>query len=354
MGQEYAREDGNCDAGAADIERYGNRMNKKWICGAAVCAVTMVIFAGCGDGSEESMTTESVFGAVEPVDVSILDETQEPAETVAPEEICLLYQTGELDAESEAAVLEALSSLHQNLEIPEYRGEGIHLLSSQEWLETVSQGIYEGGRSYCLKKGDETLLAVQIGYDIEGKPYVNVFYPEESGSVLLLKQEQGTTWMLQTGIAEGKYQGSFEVWQFDSETGHIQREQGTYSAGILVGEYTKSEYTGEPGDAYDMWTNRENFEYKTTTEEYDENGEPVATPTPTPAPTPKPTKKPTATPKPTQAPTPAPTQEPAPPSNPQPNNPQPTPAPTQAPTQEPPAPTPSTGESDIGWSPDLE
>ncbi len=334
-------------------------MIKRWKYTIGACILPLAILAGCGDGTEMGgEPSESVIAPVEPVDVSELMEptpTPEPEAEPEPEPVeteALQYQSGQLTAEEEAAMLEVMTTLRQNLEIPEYVGEGIHMISGEEWLETMCQGIYEGSRSYSLQKGGDTLLVLQLGLDIEGKPYANVFYPGAEGSVLVLKQTGSTTWLLQASVENGKYEGAFETWLFDSESGHIQWEQGTYSAGVIVGEYKKSEYTGGSGAASDMWTNRENFDYKTTTVTYDENGAIAPTATPTPTATPKP---PTQTPKPTPQPTPQPTPEPTP--EPPAQNPQPpaqTPQPTPEPTPEPPEDTPTPGgDTDIGWSPDL-
>nr|WP_296462944.1 hypothetical protein [uncultured Acetatifactor sp.] len=342
-------------------------MSRKWRYRIGACILPLALLAGCGDGTETGgASSESVGSPVEPVDVSgLVDETPEPTSTPEPEpEIGLRYQTGQLTAQEEAAMLEAMTTLHQNLEIAEYVGEGIHMISGEGWLEAMCQGIYEGSRSYSLQKGEDVLLTMQLGYDIDGEPYANVYFEGEDGSVLVLKQSGETTWLLQTGVADGKYEGAFETWLFDGESGRIQREQGTYAAGITVGEYTKSEYTGGPGEAFDMWTNRENFDYKVTTVTYDGNGEIAPTPTPTPTQKPQTTQKPPVqAPDPTPEPTPDPTPQPPaqnppaqnpPPAQPPAQTPQPTPQPTPDPTPEPPEDTPTPGgDTDIGWSPDL-
>lgn len=327
-------------------------MMKRWKYKGAVCVLLAAVLTGCGDGSDMQ---EVVVDSLEPVDLTVSaepEETQEP-ETAETVEVTLEYRTGMLTAEQEIAVLEAMTTLRQNMEVSEYVGEGIHMVSSEEWMETMQQGLYEGSRNYCLQRGEEVLLSVQVGVDIKGTPYANVFYQGTEENVMLLKQAGGVTWLLQTNVADGKYDGAFEIWEFDSGTGHIVSERGTYARGIIVGEYTKSEYTGAPGEAFDMWTNRDNFEYETTTTMYNANGEPEATPTPEPTATPKPAPK--TTPKPTQKPaqTPAPTPEPAPEqpdnnnnNNPPPQNPEPQPTPE-------PAPEPSTGETDIDWSEDI-
>ena len=312
----------------------------------AVCLLAAVMLAGCGDGSDAQ---ESTVEALEPVTVTNPPINSEPEEITAVE-IELLHSTGNFNEETEASILETMTTLYRNLELPEYIGEGIHMVSNEGWMESIARDLCEGGRNYTLQKGEEILRTVYVVADIEGKLFTHVYYQGPDNRVILLKQEKGITWLLQTGVSEGKYEGAFERWQIDSGTGHIQKEQGTYDGGVMVGEYTRSEYQGEPGDAFDMWTNRENFTYKTVKETYDEQGEliPTPTPVPTPTPTPTPTRRPASTPTPTPEPEP---ENPEPPASAP--NPAPTPPPAPTPTPEP-TPPPSTGETDIEWSPDLD
>ncbi len=312
---------------------------------AGVCLLAAVMLAGCGDGS---VAQENSVEVLEPVTVPNPTVNSEPEEPVAVE-IELLYSTGNFNEETEASILDTMTTLYRNLEVPEYIGEGIHMVSNEGWMESIAGDLYEGGRNYTLQKGEEILLTVYVGADIEGKLFTHVYYQSPDNRVILLKQEEGITWLLQTGVSEGKYEGAFERWRIDSGTGHIQKEQGTYDGGVMVGEYTRAEYRGEPGDAFDLWTNRESFAYETVKENYDEQGEliPTPTPVPTPTPTPKPTRRPASTPTPTPEPEPE-NPEPTPPPAPTPE-PTPPPAPTPEPT-----PPPSTGDTDIEWSPDLD
>lgn len=354
-------------------------MKKRWIYSGVIGILAAAALTGCGDGTEGASST-SLIDVVEPVTLLTEAEGETPEGGEAsdepeteqmpePDEIYLTDTAGNLDPETEASVTESLKTLYQNLELPEYVGEAIHMVSSEEWFASVASGLYEGCRSYALKKGDQLLLSVQAGYDVEDKPYINIYYQGADNTMRLLKQARGVTWLLQTGVSEGKYDGAFEKWQIDSGKGYLLKETGTYARGVIVGEYTKSEYTGAPGESFDLWTNRENFEYKTSTVTYNEQGEVMASPEPTntpkPAQTPKPTAKPTQqpapdpTPEPQPDPEPEPEPEPEPPATPEPTpqpTPQPTPEPTPQPTPEPtpePAPTPSSGETDVGWSPDI-
>ena len=323
------------------------KKRRMWIYGV-LAGVVMAAMTACGDEGVD-VTDQDTPTTQEPADASEQPSADTP-EPSAENEPQLVFSTGHLTQEEQALILDNMLVMAQNLELPEYLGEGINMVSSPEWFDSMAVRLYEGSRSYVLQKGDMILLTVQVGYDTSGKPYTGVFFPDSDGEVTVLRQEENVTLLLQTHIKEkGLYEGAFERWLIDSEAGEIRREEGTYASGVIVGDYSVSVCSATPGAAFDLWTHRADFAYKTTTVEYDQNGEPVATPTPEPTPTP--TRKP-ATPKPaTPAPTQEPTQAPAAPSNPEPApTPVPTPAPTQAPT---PAPTPAPGDVDVGWSDDM-
>ena len=50
------------------------------------------------------------------------------------------------------------------------------MVSSEEWLETMTKDLYEGCRSYTMQGGEQFLLSVQVGFDIEGRVYANICY----------------------------------------------------------------------------------------------------------------------------------------------------------------------------------
>ena len=371
-------------------ERVEIIMKNRLIYGAVTGILTAVLFTGCGDGSEIS-PQDKLDDVLEPVTLAV---TPEPASGEDSEETDGISEAEEnsrpnsgledLSPEVAAVVLENLQNLLQNLELPEYVGEAVHLVSSEEWFAAVAVELIEGSRSYTIGGAGDASLSVQVGYDTEEKPYVNTCY-QADGQILMLTYAKEAARLLQTGISEGVYNGAFEKWQINGGTGYILKETGTYVNGIIVGQYVKAEYTGGPGDVFDLWTNRDNFEYKTTEMNYNEKGQVVPSSSALPSATPKPestnkpvqTTKPAVTPtakppqptaKPTQAP-PQPTQAPPQPTAepPQPTQapPEPTaepPQPTQAPpepTAEPPQPTqepplpPGGGDTDIEWSPDI-
>ena len=299
----------------------------------------VLTLSGCGDGQfvVETLEPEPVETGTK-ITVSHGIEEYE-AERVENNEIKLLCNARKMLGEEDRKAEEMIRTLYQNMELDEYMGEAIHTITNEAWYEVLGKGMIEGSRTYTLQRGEEILLMVQLGYNMEGQPYSCVCLYGGESQISVLKQESSKVQLVQAEIQDGIYDGAFELWQIDSATGRIVRETGTYTNGVLTGEYTVSvrEGTGE-GDAFDLWSMREEFAYENSTRTYDEEGnEIVPTPEPTPTATPKPTKKPSSTPKPTPTPTPTPipTQEPESVWEPEPA---PTPIPTPAPT---PAPTPT-------------
>lgn len=291
-------------------------MKKRFVCALLFAVMAGTVFTGCGDGIGEIGLFIEEEEAQQPVSVAI-----QPV-NAAPEQgehgIRLVYNTGELTEEEEQIALETMQNMHRNLEIKEYLGEGIHDISSNEWMDTFAIRLMEGSRTYFLEENSETLLTVWVGYNIDGQAVSDVFYRSESGDVILLKQEGSVTQLVTASTEEGQYDGDYNLWRFNGETGEIRHEEGTYASGVIVGEYTIAVKEGTAAsEAFDLWNNRQNMEYVKTVMKYDDKGEliPEATPAPTATPTatPKPaaTPKPTATPKPAATPTPAPTPEPA-------------------------------------------
>lgn len=320
-------------------------------------ALLVLLFAGCGNdiGSmapeklEINKTPEPGWTQVSappqiftPAPESPGQDSPEPGE---PEQVRLLYFGGELTEAEEAAALDTLTTLYRNMEVPEYLGEAIHMVATDEWFEVMVPGTYEGGRSYTLVQGDKTLLTMQAGVDSSGVLYADIRFQDADGGLLLLKQFGSVTRLLEASMKDGVLEGAFTNWTIDSAGGGIIWEQGTYSGGLTVGEYTRAERAGAAGDAFDLWTHREDFNYTMTKSYFDQQGNPV--PVPTAAPTPKPEVQPTpkpavSTPKPTAptpkpvAPTPKPTPDPAVQPTPLPTMaPAPTPVPTAVPEPEP-------------------
>lgn len=274
-----------------------NKNMKKVTYGVLTGLILSLSLTGCGDGTEESVTesssVEPADGMPQPVQIDMSQvEAQNPV-TGNDNAVHLLCQSGNLTAEEEAAVQKELESMLLNLEVEDYLGEGIHMISSEEWFESLSVGLCEGFRSYALVQSGETLLSVQIGYDVDGKAFSNVSYLAGENGLVLLKQGDNKTSLLQTGISDRAYNGEYESWIFNGTTGEIVWEKGTYSGGVPVGEYSISTGYLPAGEVFDLWANRETVSYEIKTITYDEQGNPVETPQPTASPAA--TKAPSAT-----------------------------------------------------------
>lgn len=339
-------------------------MVRKRFLGMIIAGIALTgLLTGCGDGSVEKPKFEVIVP--ESVDITMQPMAAGPE---APDEVKLVYDTGKLTKEEENVILDNMKILRQNLEVSEYVGEGLHMVSSEEWLETMALKLYEGSRTYTLQKGEEILLRVLVAYGISGDLYSSVYCNITEDKVILLRQEGDVTQLVQSQVTEeGQYDGNYEMWQINSATGEIRTEQGTYADGIIVGECRVAVCSAPAGSAFDLWSNREGFAYEISTIIYDQSGKVVsmdgpqsgASPTPEPSQTPAATQTPSATPKPTATPKPAATKKPAatqkPTVTPAPSTPEPEPDPDPEPQepetpQEPQMPEPPQNDNDNGGS----
>ena len=335
-------------------------------------ATATALLTGCGDGSNSPVLTPILPSGETATAEPEAAESSFPVEEIPAQEqeLQIQYNMGGLTEEEEQKALDMLSTMYGNLEVEEYYGEAIHMITNEAWYEALATNLITGSREYTLQKGDEVLLTVLVGEDMSGQLFSTVsFYDGEA--MTLLRQQTSLVRFVQAGTDGTHFDGAYEQWQFDSATGDIRHEKGQYIQGVLNGEYTVAQRKGRgEEDPFDLWSMKDSFAYEITETVYDEQGnvvvatpEPTQEPTPTPAATPKPTQgstptpaatprpaatpKPaaTATPAPTPEPTPVPTQEPAPVVTPAPTpepTPVPTPEPTPTPTPEPtPAPTPT-------------
>lgn len=176
-------------------------------------------------------------------------------------------------AEEEDVILTQARTMLQNLELPEYLAEGIHTVSSPEWMDIMMPRLYQGQRSYFLQEGDRTALIIEAGYDENGMSFSNVWYLGADGHTVVLQQRGAVTQLLMTQMAEGEYHGAFESWVLNGNTGDILQEQGTLTHGRYTGDYTARIHTGtESGAVFDLWNMREGMAYTVYTGHFDEQG----------------------------------------------------------------------------------
>ncbi|MCM1568134.1 MAG: hypothetical protein NC081_01655 [Roseburia sp.] len=176
-------------------------------------------------------------------------------------------------AEEEKGIRQGAMLMQQNLELADYRKEGIHLAESSEWFQIMMPKLYEGRRNYYLETEGRIALAIQAGYQDNGAKYVNVWYLDSDSQVTFLSCRDGVVRILQTGLSEAGYQGAFEAWSLVPARGDVLKETGTFQNGSYTGAYTAGRHEGTgSSDAFQLWSGRESFSYVEYTGEFDEQG----------------------------------------------------------------------------------
>ena len=195
-------------------------------------AIFCLLLTGCGDGSGDMQAELLEPETVDATGSGKASEAEAEPEPTAEPEIKLLCSAGHTE-EEDLQVRQAVEELYQNMELEEYLGEGIHMVSNESWYETMAADLVEGARTYLLQKGDEILFTVQVGVTISGERYSNAYYCKEDNMVLL-KQEGSLVQVTMAQLKDNLYDGSFEQVTIDSETGAIRIEHGTCAQGLRV------------------------------------------------------------------------------------------------------------------------
>ena len=165
-------------------------------------------------------------------------------------------------AEEKEIIGQEAQTMLNNLELEEYRNEAINMIVNRQWFDRMMPKLMEGRRNYYLEQNGQVALVIQAGYSEEGVPFSNVWYTGEEGEVLYLTQEGNTLQMLETSLAEGCYEGEFEAWSLDGNTGDMIWEEGTFENGAYVGAYTIGVHEGKGGsDLFSLWSNKEGMSY---------------------------------------------------------------------------------------------
>lgn len=238
-------------------------MKKKFIYSYMALAVLTVGIAACGKKNTNAITEEQTLSQTEQTIVQTEETAAEPE--VSPEEPKDL-------AEVEESIREQGMLMLQNLELAEYLDESIHLIMTEEWFRTMLDGADEGSRNYYMQRDGETVLTIQAGYDETGEIYARVCYFGEQ--VRVLQRQQNAVQLLTTQMKDGRYEGAYEVWTCDGDTGSIYQETGSFAEGVLTGDYTlKVHEGGEPSEVFSLWSNREGMKYTAYTGTYEEQEE---------------------------------------------------------------------------------
>ncbi len=171
-------------------------------------AIFCLLLTGCGDGSGDMQAKLLEPETVDATGSGKAPEAEAEPEPTAEPEIKLLCSAGHTE-EEDLQVRQAVEELYENMELEEYLGEGIHMVSNESWYETMAADLVEGARTYLLQKGDEILFTVQVGVTISGERYSNAYYCKEDNMVLL-KQEGSLVQVTMAQLKDNLYDGSFE------------------------------------------------------------------------------------------------------------------------------------------------
>lgn len=153
--------------------------------------------------------------------------------------------------------------------------EVMSLLAEESWLQVFLPEGGTGSGSFEHTDAAGTVdLMVTAGYDEAGAVFVRVWYLYGENHVQYLERT-GTAWRIaDTAMADGLYQGDFDIW-FCTAAQTVYHEQGIFSNGVCVGEYTAQVYQGAgEGDVAELWGRRDSLEMQTFTGSFTEAGRP--------------------------------------------------------------------------------
>ncbi len=261
----------------------GIHMKKNRIYRVAVLAAVTIGMTACGkqEVGGNASTQEQHTAEWETQEPEVQgDETQEPSgeqsaedkdaeqggqtatEDVVLAPVDLLTET---DAVREQGLL-----MLQNLELAEYLNEAVNLISTDEWMNTMLQGISEGSRSYYVKRNDEIVLMIQVGYQEAKEVFANVYYLGEEIRVI---RRLADAVQLGTTQPETDSIRSYEIWTCDGSNGAIYQEKGSFINGVLTGDYVVAVHQGDvAGDVFSLWNNKTGMNYIYFTGNFDEQG----------------------------------------------------------------------------------
>ncbi len=174
-------------------------------------------------------------------------------------------------AEEETGIREQMARLEQNLSIAEYVNEAVSMLHGEEWINTMMPRLNQGTRGYYQELADGSLY-VRTGYDEGGVPFTQV-QRQQGDQVTVLQQTSESVQLLETGVADGSYDGVYESWTVLASSGDVIRENGNFRSGILVGDYTAQIRWGRSADdLLSLWNMREDMEMTTYNGNFGEEG----------------------------------------------------------------------------------
>ena len=210
--------------------------------------------------------------------------------------------------EEDEEIVAAVEGFVMNMKTPEYFGEAIYSLFSEEWFDTMMPKMPVGQRSYYLEGvkveepiteedgegqvsipeaevpstdtavaslcgiGAGEMLRITVSYDEDGSQNGKVFL-ENNGALTMISKDKAQLQVMQTGIENENYSGAFTAWTLSVETGEIIREDGTFADGKYVGDYEISIFPGYgQSDLLSLWNMRESMDMTTYYGNFGEDG----------------------------------------------------------------------------------
>ncbi len=247
-------------------------------------SVLAVSLTGCADFQNTTV----------PALTSAPEMTKEPSETQAPEITIapLVTQTPEIpeapqiteepvvtavpvqipwEEELSGAAVAQMDLLLMNLTTPEYANEAIFVLFSEEWKQAMMP-LEGAGYKYYSRELADTTIYIKTGYDEQLQSNTTIWQKSSEG-IQLLRQNENSIQSVVTDIQDGAYQGAFESWYCEADTGNVIQESGTFDAGIPIGTYTAKVRFGEKQtDIMSLWFMKEDMEMSTYEGYFEENG----------------------------------------------------------------------------------
>ena len=146
--------------------------------------------SGCGDGTSPSsgaangVLQGSIPGATESEQLVsggtvVVEGHTAGAGNDTNVSVQLLCSSGKLTPEEETLAMELMTEIYHKIELDEYVGECIHVISNETWSNVLTDNMIEGSRTFTLQQNGLPVLSIQVGYNFEGEFYSNICYKSE-------------------------------------------------------------------------------------------------------------------------------------------------------------------------------
>lgn len=176
-------------------------------------------------------------------------------------------------AEENTQIQEMVSRLQQNLDFEEYLNEAVGLLMNPDWISVMMPKLQQGHRNYYLTAENGNTLVVEAGYDTAGQATSQVWYLTSQDQVRWIGQTSDSLQMMTTTQTNGKYHGAFDSWLVMASSGDVYHETGTFTQGVLTGDYTAQVKFGSNSlDLFSAWGTKADMEFTDYTGNFGEDG----------------------------------------------------------------------------------